>query len=54
MTVVVVVVVVVVAGSRDYNMGSRDHRLNPSPSTWTGLDLYTKLTIVKNCLYLNY
>ena len=27
---VVVVVVVVV--------GSRDHRLNPSPSTWTGLD----------------
>jgi len=25
-------VVVVVVG------GSRDHRLNPSPSTWTGLD----------------
>ena len=29
--VVVVVVVVMV--------GSRDHRLNPSPLTWTGLDM---------------
>ena len=29
--------VVVVVGSRDYNI-RRDHRLKPSPSTWTGLD----------------